>query len=201
MIDLIEAYAKIKLRLDNDIIVTYYLGNGNRVTKKYKLLDIYNFSYICVLDDEKVECLHFFDCSMIIETIKSSNSNSYLYYNPYISNDIFNKNSINIDSLYDIKKKLLNYNLIELEKIDDDIEDYLSRGYLLQYDDLFFSKKQKEEFEIFFKLLIDGLSKYADRNGLDNELKQVCSGTTSIVYELGDKIIKIGKSTTYGTII
>lgn len=200
MIDLIEAYAKIKLRLDNDIVVTYYLGNGNKVTKKCKLLNIYKFSYICVLDDDKVSYLRFLDYDMVIESIKSSDSNSYLYYNPYIQENIFDNGFIKVDSLYDIKRKIMDYNEIELDNIDDYIEDYLSRGDILEYDDLFFSKKQREEFEVFFNTLIKGLSNYAKKNGFNNELRHISSGTTSIVYELGDKIIKIGKPRRYDMI-
>lgn len=200
MIDLIEAYAKIKLRIDNDIVVTYYLGNGNKITKKYKLLNIYKFSYICVLDVDKVCYLKFLDYNMVIESIKSCDSNSYLYYNPYINDAIFDNGFINIDSFYDIKRKMMDYNEIDLDNIDDYIEDYLSRGDLLEYDDLFFSKKQREEFEIFFNMLIKGLSNYARKYGFDDELRQISSGTTSIVYELGDKIIKIGKPRRYDTV-
>ena len=200
MIDLIEAYAKIKLRIDNDIVVTYYLGNGNKVTKKCKLLNIYKFSYICVLVDDKVSYLRFLDYDMVIESIKSSDSNSYLYYNLYIQENIFDNGFIKVDSLYDIKRKIMDYNEIELDNIDDYIEDYLSRGDILEYDDLFFSKKQREEFELFFNTLIKGLSNYAKKNGFNNELRHISSGTTSIVYELGDKIIKIGKPRRYDTI-
>ena len=145
-----------------------------------------------MLDNDKVSYLRFLDYDMVIESIKSCDSNSYLYYNPYINDAIFDNGFINIDSFYDIKRKMMDYNEIDLDNIDDYIEDYLSRGDLLEYDDLFFSKKQREEFEIFFNMLIKGLSNYAKKNGFDCELRHISSGTTSIVYELGDKIIKIG---------
>lgn len=193
MLDLIESYTKIKLRLDNDIVITYYLGNGEKITKKCKLLNIFRFSYICVLEIDKVVNLRFFDYDMIIESIKSPDSNSYLYYNSYITNEIFNKNFINMNYLYDIKRKMICYSDVEIDNTDNYLENYLSRDCLLNYDDLFFSTKQKEEFEQFFNMLLVELSKYAKKNGFDCELKQISCGTTSLVYELGDKIVKIGK--------
>ena len=73
------------------------------------------------------------------------------------------------------------------------IEKYLSKKSNFKYEDLFFSDKQKEEFETFFKIIVDELSSYAIKKGLDDKIKFISYGKTSLIYEIGDKIIKVGK--------
>ena len=73
------------------------------------------------------------------------------------------------------------------------IIEYISKNINFKYEDLFFSDKQKEEFELFFKIIVDELSFYAKKKGIDNKIKFVSCGKTSLIYVIGDKIIKIGK--------
>ena len=61
-----------------------------------------------------------------------------------------------------------------------------------EFDELFFLEKPKDEFIVFFELLIKELTNYCKNNGLDPSIKFVGSGMTSAVYSIGDKIIKIG---------
>ena len=61
-----------------------------------------------------------------------------------------------------------------------------------EFDELFFLEKPKDEFIVFFELLIKELTNYCKNNGLDSSIKFVGNGMTSAVYSIGDKIIKIG---------
>lgn len=201
MDNLLDIYTKLKLRIGCDIIVTYYRF-GKKYNNTITLLDICEFVYL--LGSTKYNDLlniDFFGSDTIIESIKVFGSSLPIYYNPYASEDIFNGFSIDNNCIQEIRRKMLgdefinsNYEVVSKYIARDTlVEKYIARDSNIHYNDLFFSEKQKDEFELFFDMLIQELSRYAKKKGLDGNLKFICAGTTSLIYEIGDKIIKIGK--------
>ena len=88
MDSLLDIYTRIKLRIDNEIIVTYYRF-GEKYTETFTLLNIWKFSYILVSNnDNNFSYITFFGNDMVIESIKVNDSNLPIYYNPYVSKDI-----------------------------------------------------------------------------------------------------------------
>lgn len=194
MNNVLDIYTKIKLRIDNEIIVTFY-NNGCRYTKNYKLLNIWKLENIFVQsDDGETLFIDFFDNKMMIESIRIPNYGVPIYSNNYVNDSIFNDGLISDEIVATIKNMVIGYSKIEFDKRDYLIDKYLARDSVVEYDDLFFSVKQKEDFELFFKMLILELENYAKNNKLNWEFKFITSGTTSLVYEIGDKIVKIGKT-------
>lgn len=200
MNNLTDMYTRIRLRVGKEIIVTYYSSYGERITERFKLLEIFEFSYICVENDDKLTCLDFFGSDMMIESIKIDDSNLHLYYNPYVSDDIYDGEFIKTEEFDKIRELMFKNETIDYSGADYKVEEYLCGRDLVEYDKLFFSQKQKEEFELFFDTLVNELSLYAKNKGLDFELRYISTGTSSIIYEIGDKIIKIGKLRNKGII-
>jgi len=191
MDNLLDIYTRLKLKIGSEIIVTYYSSDGFKHTKEFILLEINEFSYIYVGNNLELMSLPFFSNNTIIESITLKGQNTPIYFNPYISK--IDNPFINYEQ---IKEKINSYlisNKPSLNERKKSISKYLAKYEIVKYDKLFFSEKQKEEFKIFFDMLVNELSEYAKRNSFDPELKEICSGTTSIIYEIGDKIIKIGK--------
>lgn len=195
MDNLLDSYTKIKLRTNSEIQVVYY-RHGCRYKSNITLLNIYGFFYIFGINEYgKYENISFFGKDTMIESITVEGSNTPIYYNSYS------------DSNYMTNRKLLfeMNNILFDEECDDNdfyktyydreqlIEKYISKNTNFKYEDLFFSDKQKEEFETFFKIIVDELSFYARKKGLEDKIKFISYGKTSLIYEIGDKIIKIGK--------
>jgi len=191
MDNLLNIYTRLKLHTGSIIKITYFTNDNHSHTEEAVLLDVYDFSSIYIGTDKELTSIPFISSKTIIKSIYLQNNSIPLYFNPYIEQEpnpfknyqelkekMFNPEFINQDSLKERKKT---------------INRYLARYNIVDYEDLFFSKKQKQEFKIFFNLLIDELAEYAIKNGYDSTLKKISAGTTSIIYELGDKIIKIGK--------
>lgn len=201
MDNLLDVYTRIKLRIDSEIIVTYYKC-GCKYNQTIALLDVCEFVYIfgSTKNGELID-INFFGSDTIIESIKVIGSSLPIYYNQYANKDIFNGLYIEDNYMQEIRRKILGDKFINhdhevISKYtarDALLEKYLARDSQISYDDLFFSDKQKEEFKIFFDMLIQELACYSKNKRLDNNLKFICAGTTSLIYEIGDKIIKIGK--------
>lgn len=195
MDDLIDIYTRIKLRIDSDIIVTYYKDKC-KITQSFILDDICEFKYIIGYNNDCDNIkINFFSNNMIIETIKVYGSNVTIYNNPYI-----NDNLVDDDSLLDIQNKMIGNHFDDIDFLDkflerDNIIDkYINRDSTISYEQLFFSDKQKAEFEVMFNMIVDELSMFARCNDMDDKLEFISAGTTSLVYQIGDKIIKIGKT-------
>lgn len=193
MDNLANVYMRLKLKIDSEIMVTYYTKNGCKHSKRGKLVDMFKFSYIAIDDNGKLLYLHFFDADCMIESIVCCDTNYSLYYNSYTNDILYDGKYIDYYCLFDIKRKVLGYSNIDYELLDSMVDNYVEKGSILKYDDMFFTENQRLEFESFFNFLVNELTLYANRNGLDSELKFICAETTSIVYEIGDKIIKVGK--------
>lgn len=191
MNNLIEVYTKLKLYIGSKIKITYLTNDNIIHTKEATLLDIYDLSSIYLEIDNELKSIPFISQNIIIKNIYLPNHNTPIYNNQYIEN---NQNPFL--NYKEIRNKIFNQSIIDentLNEINDKINTYLARYETVTYNNLFFSTKQKEEFEQFFKLLVKELSKYAKDNNLNPTLKKISAGTTSIIYEIGDKIIKIGK--------
>ncbi len=189
----IDIYTRLKMRINEEIIVSYYSSYGKRTKKEYTLLNIIGFEYILLEDDKEIVNIPFFGVKSMIESINIKESNKQIYYNPYANKEIFDGLYVKTGLIENIKQKMLNNLEFDFEKRDDFIRKYNEKNTKINYDDLFLSEKQKKEFNYFFEFLIKELKQYCKRNGLDSKLKFINTGTTSIVYEIGDKIIKIGK--------
>lgn len=193
MNDFIDIYTRLKMKINEKIIVSYYSSYGKRKTKEVTLLNIIEFKYIIVEDEEEVLNIPFFGIKSMIESITIKENNKQIYYNPYVNKDIFDGLYIKDCQSEEIRRKVFNDEEFDFEKRDEFIRRNNAKNIKLSYNDLFLSEKQKREFTYFFEFLINELKQYCKRNGLDSKLKFINSGTTSIVYEIGDKIIKIGK--------
>lgn len=193
MDNLLDVYTRLKLRIDNEIIVTFY-NYGCKYMRNYILLDVDRFDRIYVKNDnDDTFFINFFDNKMMIESIMIPNYGLPIYNNLYIDDSIFDDGLMSDSNVSIIKDKVLGNDCIDFNDRDNLINRYMERDNVFKYDDLFFSSKQRCEFELFFGLLIKELSLYAKSNTMCDSLKLVSCGTTSIVYEIGDKIVKIGK--------
>ena len=193
MNDFLNIYTRLKMKTDSDIILTYYSSYGYRETKKFKLIDVVGFKNVLVKNEEGLVSIPFFGLDAMIESITFENSNKPIYFNPYVNKDIFDGFYIKDGYAENIKQNLLGKKDLNLEDRENFIQKYMTKRSTFEYDELFFSEKQKREFTDFFELLIKDLTNYCKNNGLDSNLKLIAKGTTSIVYSIGDKIIKIGK--------
>lgn len=201
MNNLIDIYTKLKLHVDNEIIITYYTNDGNKHIEEVILLDIIDFSHIVITSINKTQLtrkITFFSKENIIESISFKYSKKTIYQNPYLTT--YNNPFKHFEQLQTIINHTFNIEQSTFQKRKEQIMQYLRLDTKLKYEDLFFSQKQKEEFETFFCLIVKELQAYAIKNGYEPDLKKICTGSTSIVYELGDKIIKIGKPRRHKTI-
>ena len=193
MDDFLDIYTRLKMETDSDITLTYYSSYGYGVTKKFKLIDVVGFSYVLVENEEGKVSIPFFGMDAMIESITIKNSNKPIYFNPYVNKDVFEGFYIKKGYTENIKQGLLGKIDLNLENRENFIQKYKAKESTFEYDELFFSEKQKREFTDFFELLIRDLTNYCKNNGLDSNLKLIGKGTTSIIYSIGDKIVKIGK--------
>ena len=193
MNDFLDIYTRLKMETDSDITLTYYSSYGHKVTKKFKLIDVVGFSYVLVENEEGKVSIPFFGMDAMIESITIKNSNKPIYFNPYVNKDIFEGFYVKKGYIENIKHGLLGKTDLNLEDRENFIQKYKAKESTFEYDELFFSEKQKREFTDFFELLIRDLTNYCKNNGLDSNLKLIGKGTTSIIYSIGDKIVKIGK--------
>lgn len=193
MNDFLDIYTRLKMKTDSNIILTYYSSYGYRETKRFKLVDVVGFKNVLVKNEEGLVSIPFFGLDAMIESITFENSNKPIYFNPYVNKDIFDGFYIKDGYAENIKQNLLGKKDLNLEDRENFIQKYMTKRSTFEYDELFFSEKQKREFTDFFEMLIKDLTNYCKNNGLDSNLKLIAKGTTSIVYSIGDKIIKIGK--------
>ena len=191
MNDLIEVYTRLKMKTDCLITLTYFSSYGYETTKKYKLIDIVGFSYILVQNEEEMLSIPFFGKDTMIKSITIDKSKESIYFNKYVNENIFNGFYIKDGYVENIKQSMLGNLDFKLEDRDKFIQRYKDKTSTFEYEDLFFSLKQKQEFNEFFKLLIKDLTNYCKKNGLSSELNYIGKGTTSIVYGIGDKIFII----------
>lgn len=200
MSDFLDIYTRLKMQTDSDILITYYSSYGYKETKKVKLIDIVGYTYILVEDEYSKVSIPFFGQDAMIESITIKNSDKPIYFNKYVNKDIFDGFYVKTGYVEKIKQSFFGNFKFNLEDRDKFIQRYKAKEATFDYDDLFFSKKQKQEFNIFFELLIKELTEYCKNNGLDSNLKLIGKGTTSIIYSIGDKIIKIGKPRRQSTV-
>ena len=211
MDNLLDIYTKLKLYVGNEIIITYYTSDGQKHTEEAILSDIIDFSHIFVRIPNKtktqeiniqtnqhIKKITFFSEDNINESISFKSSKTTIYKNPYLIN--YNNPFNHYEELIPKMTDLFNIEQSSFQKRKEQIKKYFNLDTKSKYEDLFFSQTQKEEFETFFSLLVQELKIYALKNGYNQDLKEISTGSTSIVYELGDKIIKIGKPRRHKTI-
>lgn len=189
MLDYIDIYTRLKLATEEEVEITYYYL-GTKYIEKGKLVDVNGLSSLMFIRDEEKISLPLFGHDTIIETIKLIKIDRELYHNSLISEGV---RYISDDALSDMKKKLFGTDYFHLEDRELSLNYYKDKHCLFEYDELFFSIKQRKEFNEFFALLVNDIAGYCQRNNIDASLKLIERGTTSIVYSIGDKIIKIGK--------
>ena len=107
MDDFLDIYTRLKMETDSDITLTYYSSYGYGVTKKFKLIDVVGFSYVLVENEEGKVSIPFFGMDSMIKSITIKNSNKPIYFNPYVSKDIFEGFYIKKGYTESIKQKLL----------------------------------------------------------------------------------------------
>lgn len=200
MVDYVDVYTRLKMNTNKKIIITYYSSYGYKETKEVILKDVVGFKYIVVNDDIGETSIPFFGIDAMIESIIFKDSGTKIFNNPYVSKEIFDGLYIKEGISENIRQRLFGGVDINLEDRENFIQRYKAKESTFDYDDLFFSEKQKQEFKTFFGLLLKELIQYCEDNGLDTTFKLIGKGTTSIIYSIGDKIIKIGKPRRKSTI-
>lgn len=195
MINTIDLYTRLKLKIGKEVLITYYTSYGIKEEIKYILDDVVGLDYLVLVDNNSENKINvpFFGNNSMIGKIEETHSSDILYYNKYVNESLFVSEFIEDNKIEEIKIKLFGENRIKLEDRKNYIQKFDSRNIDFDYNDLFITDKQKKEFEEFFKLLIDDISRHCKNNNLDCSLSIVGCGSTSIVYSIGDKIIKIGK--------
>lgn len=143
MDDFLDIYTRLKMETDSDITLTYYSSYGYGVTKKFKLIDVVGFSYVLVENEEGKVSIPFFGMDSMIKSITIKNSNKPIYFNPYVSKDIFEGFYIKKGYTESIKQKLLGKIDLNLEDRKSFIQKYQEKKSTFEYDELFFSEKQK----------------------------------------------------------
>ena len=194
MNDFLDIYTRLKMKTDSNIIVTYYSSYGNKQMKEFKLIDVVGFSYLLLESDNEKVSIPFFGRDTLIESITFKNTDKPIYYNPYLNKNMFDGWYVNSEDLERVKKSFLQNSNLNLEDREKFIQKFKSKESNFDLDELFFSEKQKKEFNDFFAQLIKELTTHCKNNGFDSNLKIIGRGTTSIIYSIGDKIIKIGKN-------
>lgn len=205
MNDILDIYTKIKLRIGSEIMVSYY-RYGYKIARTIILEDICDFEYIYGYTDYgEFMRFDFFNNNTLIESVWDMENNICLYINKNVCKEIFNGYLIDDGLLEKMKLDVLGIEYVNFDngikngfsyeyiKRDSLIEKYIAKKEIVKYDELFFSTKEREEFETFFNMLVDELRNYARNKGLDDKLKFLGAGKVAMIYELGDKIIKIGK--------
>lgn len=191
----IDIFTRLKMKINKDVIVSFYRSYGQREIKKFNLIDVNGFSNIVVENDEGQVSIPFFGMDAIIETISISEIEKPIYSNPYVNENSFSGFYTKFGVPEQMSKQVFGNSDIDCLIMDRAhfICEYNKKDFAFEYDDLFFSEKQREEFNYFFSHLITELEEYAKKQGLDSSLSIINKGTTSIVYKIGDKIVKIGK--------
>lgn len=194
MDNLIDVYTRLKLKIGNIINVIYYTKDGKKHTDEFYLLNIAYFSHIWVAREGcNMIDIPFISEECIIESITFKENNYPVYLNTLLKQSDSSNPFDNYEQINLIMNQKIECNQEKLKERKKHINSYLAKIEYIEYDDLFFSQKQKEEFELFFSMIIKELSEYAKANNLNSELTHISTGSTSLVYSLGDKIIKIGK--------
>lgn len=194
MDNLIDVYTRLKLKIGSIINIVYYTKDGTKHTEEFYLLDIAYFSHIWVIKEEtNMIDIPFISKECIIESITFKENNYPVYINTFLKQSNNYNPFDNYEQIDLFMNQKIECNQEKLKERKKHINSYLAKMEYIEYDDLFFSDKQKEEFELFFSIIIKELSEYAKANNLNSDLTHIFTGTTSIVYSLGDKIIKIGK--------
>lgn len=194
MNNLIDIYTRLKLGVGREIVAIYYTKDGARHTEETSLLDTIYFSHIWIgRGKNERTSLPFFNQEVIIESITFKRDSQPTYSNSYLKGCEFENPFACYNQLEDQMQQVIYCNKDSLEERKELIKRYLKKDDYVKYEELFFSAKQKEEFEAFFSVLVKELEKYALSRGFDEKLKHIFTGTTSIIYEVGDKIVKIRK--------
>jgi len=193
-------YGCLKRNIGKDIIVSYYTNFKKLKTQKFKLIALRDFDkpncMHMIVNGKLTTCdMYFFSQISLIKSITIPTSNHPIYFNPYIEKYLNQPYNNPIELEKKIKKAFLDNT--PQNKIISEIELFLLRYYTrgkFNFEDLFYSEKQRQEFDLFFALLIDDLTKQAKKHNLDATMRKIDDGSTSLIYSIGDKIVKIGKA-------
>jgi len=191
---IVSLYSKLKSNLYKNITVSYYSHPDKYQTEKFRLIDIYRFSYITVCNSRVCTELCFFSESSLIESITIEGESAPIYFNPFAKNHLNAEQTKKAQIIKKIENDFLSST--NIDKLITPKESFLITYYNTKefdFNDLFFSDKQKEEFNSLVSLLTEELVNYARKNGLDPSIQLISRGSTSFVYSIGDKILKIGK--------
>lgn len=186
-------HSKLKANTYKEFVISYYSNFFGFKTERLRLIDIYKFSYLTVSNNREFFEIDFFGSTMI-ESITMVGDNEPIYFNPYVREYVSTTTTIDERTRDKIKNNFINS--IDMERIITKKELFLINYFekkSIKFEDLFFSDKQKEEFTSLLNLLINELVDYAKKKGLDSNIVPIVGGSTSIVYSIGDKILKFGR--------
>ena len=191
---IVSLYSTLKANRYKNITVSYYSHPNRYKIEKFKLLDVEGFSTITVCNPKICTELYFFSEITLIESITIAGDNTPIYFNPYAKEFVEEENIKKTEIIKRIKEKFLSST--NINQIITPRETFLIRYFnnkCHHFNDLFFSKKQKVQFKKVFNILKKEVVNYAKIHGFDPTIKPIGGGSTSFVYSIGDKIIKIGK--------
>ena len=160
----IDVYTRLKLRTDEKVIVSFYNEYGQKETITAILKDVIGFDYIVLKTIDSEISIPFFGLNSMIESITFVNTNRAVYYNPYINEDILLRQYTNNYEVEVIKRKMLGEGKLNFENRNSFIQKFQMKKTPFTYDELFFSEKQKREFNDFFEELIKDLTRYCKDN-------------------------------------
>ena len=63
MIDYLDVYTRLCLHNYSDVLVAYYYSGGNKITKKAVLIEVVDFDYITIREENYFFNVHFFEKS------------------------------------------------------------------------------------------------------------------------------------------
>ena len=201
MASFLDYYTRLKLSCGRQVRVIYYQDcvKKEMIGVLYKTLG--SDRIIVFADGENEISIPFFRDGYIIKSIRLHGDNDYivgdvhdLFINPY---DLSCISSDNVEIRTIIFGEHINYEC-QLEKSIE--RDYYDNIAAIKYYNIFSSECQRQLFFEFLEKIIYQLTLYCTKNGLDVNLNFCGLGTTSIVYSIGNKVVKFGGRRRYSRI-
>lgn len=192
-------YRQLNKCIGKEIIISYYTNLRKLKTQTFKLISLKSFDepscmHMIVNGKGFFGDMYFFSQQTLIKSITISGEDTPIYFNAYIEENLMQS----CTNPFEFIKTMQNafFSNTPQNQILSERDKFLIKHYTrgkFKFEDLFFSEKQRQEFDLFFSLLIEDLTRYSKKNNLDSKIRKIDSGSTSIIYSIGDKIIKIGK--------
>ena len=188
MLNFLDSYIRLKIFSGEVVRVVYYINGVKKELNGY-LEVVVGSDYIVCWDNDKKVTIPFFSDGCMIKTIELCNKeeccgkeDAILFYNPYEPSK---------DSSFDkeTKDKIFGTDIIySSNETKYDFNPY----FRFPYNEMFSSALQRSDFFEFLRIMVAELTDYCKENDLNPEFSAIGVGSTSIVFSIGDKVVKIG---------